>query len=68
MEGVIWTCRHAGKVKSQGMVDAVNIHGGKAKLTIYTGINHGSWVNAYEDNQIFDWFITHTNERQELEK
>jgi len=54
--------------QSQRMIDAIKNCGGDPKFTIYPGVNHGSWINAYEDDKIFDWFLQFTNERNEVEK
>lgn len=40
---------------SKLMVDAVNKNGGNAKLTTYPGVGHGSWVNAYEQDELIPW-------------
>ena len=40
---------------SQVMVDAINREGGKAKLTIFHGVQHNSWAPAYEDTKLIEW-------------
>lgn len=51
------------------MVDAVNAAGGSAKLTVYPGVGHDSWVNAYNDPALFRWLLEHKRggESAELE-
>jgi hypothetical protein len=41
------------------MVEAVNTKGGSAKMTIYPGIGHDSWVNAYKDEELYKWLLAH---------
>ncbi len=45
-------------VYSQLMVDAVNRNGGRAHLTIFHGVEHDSWTNAYEETNLIDWLAT----------
>ena len=58
---------HGGKDKtvlteeSQKMVDAVNKHGGSAKLTIYPNNTHNAWTDTYSDPEVFAWLLQHTN-------
>lgn len=42
---------------SLNMVDAVNKEGGNAKLTIFHGVGHGSWEEAYETSNVVEWLI-----------
>lgn len=39
------------------MVEAVNKAGGKAKLTLYEGVEHDSWIQAYEQSDLIEWLI-----------
>jgi predicted peptidase len=45
--------------RSQEMVDAVKKAGGDAKLTIYPEAQHDSWTEAYNDPQLYEWFLSH---------
>ncbi|MEI6578760.1 MAG: prolyl oligopeptidase family serine peptidase [Eubacteriales bacterium] len=45
--------------ESVDMVDAINKNGGKAKITVYKGVGHGSYMNAYATQELYDWFLTH---------
>jgi predicted peptidase len=45
------------------MVDAVNESGGNAKLTIYPGVGHDSWRNAYADAELYTWFLSHKRKK-----
>lgn len=39
------------------MVEAVNNAGGKAQLTLYEGVAHDSWIQAYEQTDLIEWLI-----------
>lgn len=39
------------------MVDGINAMGGNAKVTIYPGVDHGSWVHAYSDPALVAWLM-----------
>ncbi len=39
------------------MVEAVNANGGSARMTIYPGVGHDSWVNAYKDEDLYKWLL-----------
>jgi predicted peptidase len=44
--------------ESQRMVDAVRRAGGTlAKITIYPGVGHDSWTQAYEDPALWEWLF-----------
>jgi len=46
---------------SQDMVQAIEEAGGKkAKLTTYPGVNHDSWTQTYENQELYDWFLSHS--------
>lgn len=45
---------------SQIMVDAIKANGGDVKFTIYEGVDHFSWIPAYNESGLFDWFLNHT--------
>ena len=45
---------------SQEMVEAVNNAGGNAKLTIYPGVGHESWIQTYENPEVYEWMLSHT--------
>ena len=47
--------------ESVKMVEAVKKHGGDARLTVYPEVAHNSWIPAYEDPQVFEWLLSHTN-------
>jgi dipeptidyl aminopeptidase/acylaminoacyl peptidase len=37
---------------SNRVAAAMNAVGGQAKLTLYPGVNHGSWDKAYEEPEL----------------
>lgn len=41
------------------MVEAVNAKGGSARMTIYAGVGHNSWINAYNDEELYSWLLEH---------
>ena len=51
--------------ESEKMVNAVNKSGGNARLTVYPDVEHASWVNVYENNEVFEWLLSNTNKRVE---
>ncbi len=42
---------------SQAMVDSLKAKGADVKFTIYEGVGHNSWTNAYWESGLFDWFL-----------
>lgn len=49
--------------RSQEMVDAVNRAGGNAKLTIYPEAEHDSWTETYNNNELYEWFLSHSKKQ-----
>ena len=48
---------------TQDMVKAIEAAGGKKiKMTTYPGINHDSWTQTYENQELYDWFLTNAIE------
>ena len=41
------------------MTEAVNAHGGNAKLTLYPACDHVSWRRAFAEPMLFDWLLSH---------
>ena len=46
-------------MQSKVMVNAVNKAGGNAKLTVYPDTGHNSWVQAYDDQELYKWLLSH---------
>ncbi|MBQ2956597.1 MAG: prolyl oligopeptidase family serine peptidase [Clostridia bacterium] len=49
--------------ESEKMVSAVNAAGGCAKLTVYPDAEHNSWTPTYSNPELYEWFLSHVNER-----
>ena len=49
---------------SEKMVQAVKRAGGDAKLTVYPEANHDSWTATYENEELYDWLLSHKSSRQ----
>lgn len=43
--------------ESERMVAAVNTAGGNARLTVYPGVGHNSWDQAYGEAELYTWFL-----------
>ncbi|HWQ71177.1 MAG TPA: alpha-amylase family glycosyl hydrolase [Desulfitobacteriaceae bacterium] len=43
--------------QSQKMVRAIKKLGGNIRLTVYPDAGHDSWVNAYNDPRLYEWFL-----------
>jgi len=44
---------------SQIMVDAIRASGTEVKFTIYEGVGHNSFTRAYNESNLFNWFLEH---------
>jgi predicted esterase len=42
---------------STGIVSAMEKQGGHPKLTVYPGVGHNSWTQAYEDPALYAWLL-----------
>lgn len=42
---------------SREMVKAIQDVGGKPKYTEFEGVNHNSWVNAYDTEELWEWMF-----------
>lgn len=47
--------------ESQKMVDAVNRHGGEAKLTVFPENGHNAWDDTFSKKEVFDWLLSNKN-------
>lgn len=45
--------------RSEEMVEAVRKAGGDAKLTVYPEAEHDSWTATYDNQELYDWFLSH---------
>ena len=48
--------------KSRIMAEAIEKAGGDVKLTIYPGVDHNSWVNAFDEPELLPWLFSHEKE------
>ena len=46
--------------ESVRMVEGVNVAGGNAKLTTYDQGTHDAWTEAYNNDELYDWFLKHS--------
>ncbi len=46
---------------SEKMKKWIEAAGGECKLTIYPGVGHNSWDNAYRNENLATWFLEHKN-------
>ena len=44
-------------IESVRMVDQINAWGGSAKLTVYPGVGHNCWEQAYTDDRLIEWML-----------
>lgn len=51
--------------RSKEMVDALNEIGGNVKFTLFEGVNHFSWIPAYNDSGLFEWFLKQKKDTNE---
>jgi len=43
--------------RSRQMVEAINKHGGHAKLTVYPEAGHDAWTKTYDNPEIYQWLL-----------
>ncbi len=41
------------------MIDAVKKAGGQPRMTIYPGVGHQCWEEAYGGQEFYDWLLSH---------
>jgi predicted peptidase len=46
------------------MVDALKRCGGDVQFTIYPNVGHGAWVEAYNNPELYDWFLSHSRKEK----
>jgi predicted peptidase len=49
---------------SQEMVDAVRGAGGDVRFTVYPNVAHDSWTKTYNDQEVYDWLLSHRKPMQ----
>lgn len=45
------------------MTTALQNAGGEVKSTIYPGVGHDSWRQAYADDNLYEWLLSHTRKK-----
>jgi predicted peptidase len=45
---------------SQDMVDALKKKGSDVKFTVYPETGHNSWVEAYNNPELYEWLLKHS--------
>lgn len=45
--------------ESEWMVERIRNAGGNIRFTVYPDIGHDSWVPAYNNNELYEWFLSH---------
>ena len=45
--------------ESERMVAALKALGNNARLTVYPNAAHNSWTPAYDEAELYDWFLSH---------
>ena len=53
-------------VESMQMAKAVNRTGGHAELILFPELAHNCWDTVYTDEANYDWFLSFTNQRDEI--
>jgi len=49
--------------ESVNMVDKLKVMGYNVKFTIYEGVGHNSWENAYTNEELYSWFVKQRKKR-----
>lgn len=49
--------------ETQKMIDALKAAGGSPKFTIYLGVGHNSWDDAYGDPEAIAWLLSHRRKK-----
>ena len=48
--------------QTKKLVQKLKNLGNEAKFTIYPEAEHDSWTEAYNDPELYDWFLQHQNQ------
>ncbi|MFO0948784.1 MAG: GDSL-type esterase/lipase family protein [Planctomycetota bacterium] len=54
-------------VFSRNLVDALKKNGAEPRYTEYPGVGHNSWDNAYNTDELYDWFLEHPRKSKSSE-
>ena len=65
----IW-CFHGARdpvvsiAESREMVSAICRHGGRVRFTVYPEAEHDSWTETYNNQQVYNWLLSHRGPMQ----
>jgi len=45
--------------QSQNMIDSLKPYNDNVKFTVYAGVGHDSWTQTYDNDDIYDWMLSH---------
>jgi len=48
--------------ESESMVRALEALGGEVRFTLYPDVGHNAWDPAYDDPELYEWFLSHSLE------
>jgi len=51
--------------ESEEMVDALKKNKVDVKLTVYPGVNHNSWTQTYDNDELYTWLLKHRRQEDE---
>lgn len=49
--------------RSVEMIETVKQIGGDAKLTIYPGVGHDAWTQTYNNDELYEWLLSHSRKQ-----
>jgi predicted peptidase len=52
--------------RSERMVEAMNKHGGSARLTVYPDAGHDSWTETYDNPELYEWLLQQKRTAREV--
>jgi dipeptidyl aminopeptidase/acylaminoacyl peptidase len=50
--------------ESMHMIESVNKKGGNAQIKILYHTGHDAWVDAYKNDELWKWFLSHKRENR----
>jgi predicted peptidase len=45
--------------ENRDLVTAICRHGGDVRFTVYPAAEHDSWTETYNNQQVYDWLLSH---------
>jgi predicted peptidase len=49
--------------RSESMIEGLKRANGNVKFTVYPGVGHDSWTETYNNEELYQWLLEHTNEK-----